>query len=78
MCPEMLNWPDRLAGISEDASRILKEKVLDHFLPSFLSLKMIISRLEILVHLSAGVILSSRNRLRSSLTFDDFFNDFYN
>ena len=36
ICPERLNWPGRLAGISEGASRILKEKVLDNFLPWFL------------------------------------------
>ena len=36
ICTERLNWPGRLAGISEGASRILKEKVLDNFLPSFL------------------------------------------
>ena len=35
MRPERLNWPGRLAGISEGGSRILKEKVLNNFLPSF-------------------------------------------
>ena len=30
---EGLNWPFRLAGISEEASRISKWKILDHFSP---------------------------------------------
>ena len=33
VCPERLNWPGRLAGISEGASRISKLKILDHFSP---------------------------------------------
>ena len=38
-CPEGLNWPGGLAGISEGASRISKLKILDHFSSSFLSQK---------------------------------------
>ena len=36
ICPERLNWPGRLAGISEGARGISK-KNLDHFSSSFLS-----------------------------------------
>ena len=50
ICPEWLNWPGSLSGISEGAQSISK-KIVDHFLPSFVSSKMIISRFEILVHL---------------------------
>jgi hypothetical protein len=39
-CPERLNWPVRLAGISEGAHSISKKKEdLDHFSSSFLSQK---------------------------------------
>ena len=37
--PERLNWPGRLAGISEGARSILKWKILAHFSSSFLSQK---------------------------------------
>ena len=36
ICPERLNWPGRLAGISEGA-RWISKKNLDHFSSSFLS-----------------------------------------
>ena len=39
VCPERLNWPGWLAGISERARGISKNKFLDHFSPSFLSQK---------------------------------------
>ena len=41
ICPEKLDWPGRLAGISEGAGWISK-KNLDHFSSSFLSSKMVI------------------------------------
>ena len=39
ICPERLNWPGGLAGISEGASRISKQKILDHFSPPLLAQK---------------------------------------
>jgi hypothetical protein len=39
ICPERLNWPGRLAGISERTRGISKYFFLDHFSPSFLSQK---------------------------------------
>jgi hypothetical protein len=39
ICPERLNWPGRLAGVSEGHRGISKKKILDHFSPSFLSQK---------------------------------------
>jgi hypothetical protein len=35
ICPERLNWPGKLAGISEGAFGISKDFFLDHFSPSF-------------------------------------------
>jgi hypothetical protein len=35
--PERLTWPDRIEGISEDLVQFQNKKILDHFLPSFLS-----------------------------------------
>ena len=37
ICPLRLNWPGRLAGISEGAWWISKWNIIDHFSPSFLS-----------------------------------------
>ena len=39
ICPERLNWPGRLASISEGHRGISKYFFLDHFSPSFLSQK---------------------------------------
>ena len=39
MYAEKLNWPGRLAGISEGERGISKYFILDHFSPSFLSQK---------------------------------------
>ena len=41
MCPDGLNWPDRLAGISEDSegARWISKKNLDHLSSSFFKLK---------------------------------------
>jgi hypothetical protein len=39
ICPERLNCPGQLAGISERASSISNLKMLKHFSPSFLSKK---------------------------------------
>ena len=39
ICPERLNWPGRLAGISEGHRGISKYFFLDHFSPSFLCQK---------------------------------------
>jgi hypothetical protein len=44
ICPERLNWPERLAGISEGAREISKT-ILDHFSPSFLSQKLLFQHL---------------------------------
>jgi hypothetical protein len=49
ICPLGLNWLGRLAGISEGA-RWISKQIPDHFSPSLLKPKMLISRLEILVH----------------------------
>ena len=48
MCPEGLNWPGWLAGISEGAHGISKYFFRCHFKP-----KMVISRLKILVSYSS-------------------------
>ena len=45
ICPERLNWPGRLAGISERAHGISKYFFLDHFSPSFLSQKLLFQEL---------------------------------
>ena len=50
ICPERLDWPSRLAGISEGAQWISK-KNLDHFSSIFFNYEMVISRLEISFHL---------------------------
>ena len=42
---EWMNWPGRLAGMSEGAHVISKYFFLDHFLPSFLSQKLFIQEL---------------------------------
>ena len=44
ICPEMLNWPCRLACIYEGARGISKKNFLDHFLP-FWSQKMLFQEL---------------------------------
>jgi hypothetical protein len=47
ICPKRLNWPGRLAGISEGARSISKWKNLDHFSPSFLSQKLLFQELRV-------------------------------
>ena len=37
ICPEKLDWPGRLAGISEGDGWISKKKNLNHFSSSFFS-----------------------------------------
>jgi hypothetical protein len=39
ICPDRLDWPGWLVGISEGANGISKYFFLDHFSPSFLSQK---------------------------------------
>ena len=49
--PERLNWPGRFASISEGARRISKKKKSRPLFTIIFKSKMVMSRLEILVHL---------------------------
>ena len=50
-CPERRNWPGRLAGNTEGASRISKQKKTRPLFTIIFNSKMLVSRSEILVYL---------------------------
>ena len=60
ICPERLNWPGRLAGISEGHRGISKYFFLDHFSLSFLAKNGVKSLQEFFVYYLAPETYSGR------------------